>query len=54
MGNNNSKVQGIVFISETILEQVRYSDVSVLFTICIVHKIVLWTMQIVNNTETSE
>ena len=41
MGNNNSKVQGIVFISETILEQVRYSDVCVLFTICIVHKIVL-------------
>ena len=35
------KVQGIVFFSKTILEQIRYSDVSVLFTICIVHKTIL-------------
>ena len=48
------KVQSIVFFSKTILEKIRYSDVSVLFTICIVHKTILWTIQIVNNTDTSE
>ena len=35
------KVQSIVFFSKTILEKIRYSDVSVLITICIVHKTIL-------------